>query len=793
MKKTLLFFCFAVVLSKSFSQTKTWNGPSGGSWSTGANWLPTGMPAATDTVIFNSANACDLDISPIIAALRATGVGGNILSSGGIESMTIGNNGLVPSVLSVASGSNLTIGNGGFGISFSTYGTGGANTAQIAGSLNLLFASSWIPCNAGITNVTNTDITGQINVTSIHTGAAITNSSTGTLRFLAGSSLLWSRNGGTIPTADYQDGSIINVTGVTTTMTTFVGSTNYNGLLIWNCASQNASVLGAAAVLLPTATYPMDSIRVLSTGSGTLRLATDPNSYTIGHLEVQGGTLEMSSAITSPPRTANITTDLKITGGTVLLNATYSGEVAGNAAGMRLTVNRDIIITGGTLNLTNRIITGTLGAGQILAYRHILQSGGLITASSTFAAQNYISMDGGGVQNLEMDNVTGQVALVVTNNTSGANLQDNIVLPHALNFSGGFISFNNFNISVNYGLLNSSAGGKAVTNGTGSLIALSMPANASKLFPVAPSSSTYNALNILTQASAVTNDYSVRVETGNNPAGIYNSTRTINRTWYIGSTSSITSGTVELTFQYAGTDANASCLPAANMELGHFIPGAPGAWSIDPLGSVTPSGSYSAGPFTPATLGGSSFVIGNVGSILAFGKTIDLTAQIQNNKANLEWIIDNTADIKTLEVERAADGRNFIKLAEVNTAVRQYQDAALLAGLNYYRVKLTDRNGKVTYSAIAAVLNKESGFDIVGLYPAVVNSNAVVNVTAAQKTKLSVLVTDMSGRQVQKILYNLVAGSNQFTVNLAGLSAGTYQLTGYIEEGISKTVRFVKQ
>ena len=100
---------------------------------------------------------------------------------------------------------------------------------------------------------------------------------------------------------------------------------------------------------------------------------------------------------------------------------------------------------------------------------------------------------------------------------------------------------------------------------------------------------------------------------------------------------------------------------------------------------------------------------------------------------------------------------------------------------------------KYTYSAAIALLNAASGFDIVGLLPTLVNNNAILNVTAAQKTKMDVIVTDIAGKQVQKIAYNLIAGSNQFSMNLSGLAAGTYQITGYTAEGKSKTIRFVKQ
>ena len=152
-----------------------------------------------------------------------------------------------------------------------------------------------------------------------------------------------------------------------------------------------------------------------------------------------------------------------------------------------------------------------------------------------------------------------------------------------------------------------------------------------------------------------------------------------------------------------------------------------------------------------------------------------------------------------MSLERSANNRTFTGITTITAdAVRceqpfSFTDNNPLKGTNYYRLKMTDANGKITYSAAIAILNAASGFDIVGLMPTLVNNNAILNVTAAQKTKMDVIVTDIAGKQVQKIAYNLIAGSNQFSMNLADLSAGTYQITGYTADSKSKTIRFVKQ
>ena len=172
----------------------------------------------------------------------------------------------------------------------------------------------------------------------------------------------------------------------------------------------------------------------------------------------------------------------------------------------------------------------------------------------------------------------------------------------------------------------------------------------------------------------------------------------------------------------------------------------------------------------------------------------------QGNNNLLNWKVTCTNNPSaTMNIERSADGRNYNSITTVFAdALRcqqpfDYTDNNAPAGFNYYRLKMVDANGKISYSSPITILNKESGFDIVGLSPTLVNTKAELNVTAAQKTTITVVITDVAGKQVQKMAYNLIAGNNKFTVNAAGLSAGTYQITCYTADGKSRTIRFVKQ
>ncbi|MGG9960940.1 T9SS type A sorting domain-containing protein [Ferruginibacter sp. SUN106] len=181
--------------------------------------------------------------------------------------------------------------------------------------------------------------------------------------------------------------------------------------------------------------------------------------------------------------------------------------------------------------------------------------------------------------------------------------------------------------------------------------------------------------------------------------------------------------------------------------------------------------------------------------------TVEYFNGTRNNGLNvLDWKVNCTSAAKVLlSIERSADGNNFTSINNINAdAVRclqpfDFTDNNPLPGYNYYRLKMADAERKITYSNKVVLLNKESGFEITGLFPSVVNSNTSLNITAAQNIQLGIVVTDLTGRVVQKNNYNLVAGYNKVAMNLSGLAPGSYQVTGYTDNEKAKTIRFIKQ
>jgi hypothetical protein len=150
-------------------------------------------------------------------------------------------------------------------------------------------------------------------------------------------------------------------------------------------------------------------------------------------------------------------------------------------------------------------------------------------------------------------------------------------------------------------------------------------------------------------------------------------------------------------------------------------------------------------------------------------------------------------------IERSNDGRNFKAVNSFTaSAVRclqpfEFTDNSAAAGKNFYRIKVTEDNGKSFYSNIISLLNASEGFDMTALLPTLVKNSAVLSVSAAKKTQLTVVITDYMGRRVQQQVYSLAAGSNQLTVNAAGLAAGVYTITGITSAMEKAALRFVKE
>ncbi|MEO6254081.1 MAG: T9SS type A sorting domain-containing protein [Ferruginibacter sp.] len=167
----------------------------------------------------------------------------------------------------------------------------------------------------------------------------------------------------------------------------------------------------------------------------------------------------------------------------------------------------------------------------------------------------------------------------------------------------------------------------------------------------------------------------------------------------------------------------------------------------------------------------------------------------------LHWKVTcNSTPMVTMTLERSSNSRNFIALNNiVADAARCNQpfdrtDTDPLNGMNYYRLKMEDANGAISYSGIVALLNAGKGFDMISIAPnPVITDNFKLDVSSAQASKMDISIFDMQGRLVNRQTVSVIAGFNSIPMQAGNLGAGMYTIQATVADERSKMIRFVKQ
>jgi hypothetical protein len=169
-----------------------------------------------------------------------------------------------------------------------------------------------------------------------------------------------------------------------------------------------------------------------------------------------------------------------------------------------------------------------------------------------------------------------------------------------------------------------------------------------------------------------------------------------------------------------------------------------------------------------------------------------------SDHTELKWYVADNEDGKQFEIEKSADGKNFYSSAIVFASEKAGNEEyifkdALRESKTYYRIKLTDKNNKITYSNALAVGNdiKTSGNLSLGQNP--VQSYLVFQFKSPKATNAIINVYNTSGTVVYSQRNNLAKDINSIAMNLDGkVFAGIYVLEVKTPSDRS-SVKFIKQ
>ncbi|MEP6513926.1 MAG: T9SS type A sorting domain-containing protein, partial [Parafilimonas sp.] len=112
-------------------------------------------------------------------------------------------------------------------------------------------------------------------------------------------------------------------------------------------------------------------------------------------------------------------------------------------------------------------------------------------------------------------------------------------------------------------------------------------------------------------------------------------------------------------------------------------------------------------------------------------------------------------------------------------------------GINYYRLKQVDNNGKYMYSQIRSV-NNSGTFDI-SIYPNPVNDNLILNFNSEKAMDLQVVISNTEGKIVLSTKLQIEPGSSFKNINANLFGTGSYFIKVSAKDSRTVVLRFVKQ
>lgn len=190
--------------------------------------------------------------------------------------------------------------------------------------------------------------------------------------------------------------------------------------------------------------------------------------------------------------------------------------------------------------------------------------------------------------------------------------------------------------------------------------------------------------------------------------------------------------------------------------------------SVDAAGKASTAASYSIGWLLPLPL-----------------QVMSVRAELNGTIATVNWKTENEINISRFFVERSIDNINFVAAGDLATAgnytgIKNYSLQNDISGLTvnpviYYRIRVVDIDGKITYSNTVAV--RLSNLKGIIAWPNPITDNVTIALYSSVNTNVEVRIMDVAGKTVTAANYNIVKGNNQINItNLARMAQGVYML-----------------
>ena len=245
-----------------------------------------------------------------------------------------------------------------------------------------------------------------------------------------------------------------------------------------------------------------------------------------------------------------------------------------------------------------------------------------------------------------------------------------------------------------------------------------------------------------------------------------------------------TSAQISFTFKPSATYIDSS------LVLAHYFHGLYTAES----GSIKFDGTS---PITLTTLDYDTtfgrYVFGTAGPILVPVKLSAVVATALANKTiKINWSSANELSVAKYTIEASTDGVKFSAKGSIvakGSSDYSFIDASPVAGINYYRIKATDIDGKTIYSSVVSA-KQVASISSISVYPNPVKNKQLSFAISTDAANYTLKVTNILGKTVVAKTIAHVGGTANYKVSLpASATAGTYFVE--LSNGNSNTTKTI--
>lgn len=176
---------------------------------------------------------------------------------------------------------------------------------------------------------------------------------------------------------------------------------------------------------------------------------------------------------------------------------------------------------------------------------------------------------------------------------------------------------------------------------------------------------------------------------------------------------------------------------------------------------------------------------------------LDFRAVKNGNTVNLNWKTATESNNKGFAVERSANATNWTEISFVNgvgnsVATNSYNavDNSPVKGINYYRLKQVDNDGKQTYSPIVSLKFDDVKGLSFAFYPNPVKNKLTVMVDKIETATANLNVMSVDGKLIKSVMLNTQNSNSSFLVDVTSLTKGMYYLV-LVDGASTKSSKFV--